>query len=257
MFPADRRSGNSPRTGGWEPATSRRWTKRRSSGAEADPEYLELGLMGIEVPGAVWWRRRRASHGRCWPSKSWREWMRSAAHPYYVDVHQYAGEQRFLLRLGNRRASSARYFPRLNHRPARRVSRSPEAGGAGSDGLRAGHRRAERVGGWLGADRPESSGSPTGAEGRPLFIVFATRRSAKGYKGITRVHRGRRVFPPDSPSGKKENKLGIRASAPTEADSSGSAQVRRANVLGPIGQGLQDRDRDPQTRCRIGIGAAR
>ena len=76
-----------------------------------------------------------------------------------------------------------------------------------------------------------------------MFIVFANADPSKGYKGITAfiVERGFQGFA----VGKKENKLGIRASSTTELILE-QCRVPEANVLGPDRAGLQDRDRDAE-----------
>jgi alkylation response protein AidB-like acyl-CoA dehydrogenase len=84
-----------------------------------------------------------------------------------------------------------------------------------------------------------------------MFIVFANVDVSKGYKGITGflVERG---FPGFS-VGKKENKLGIRASSTTELILEG-CRVPKENVLGPVGQGYKIAI-ETLNEGRIGIGA--
>jgi alkylation response protein AidB-like acyl-CoA dehydrogenase len=84
-----------------------------------------------------------------------------------------------------------------------------------------------------------------------VFVVFATVDPAKGYKGITAflVERG---FPGFS-VGKKEDKLGIRASSTTELVLV-DCQVPAANVLGAVGQGYKVAI-ETLNEGRIGIGA--
>jgi alkylation response protein AidB-like acyl-CoA dehydrogenase len=84
-----------------------------------------------------------------------------------------------------------------------------------------------------------------------LFIVFATVDPDAGYKGITAflVERGFEGFV----VGKKEDKLGIRASSTTELILSG-ARVPRANVLGEVGKGYKIAI-ETLNEGRIGIGA--
>src|SRR5574338_748987 len=67
-----------------------------------------------------------------------------------------------------------------------------------------------------------------------LFLVFANSDFSRGYKGIT-AFLVERDFPGFS-VGKKENKLGIRASSTTELILE-QCQVPVENVMGPAGQG--------------------
>jgi alkylation response protein AidB-like acyl-CoA dehydrogenase len=84
-----------------------------------------------------------------------------------------------------------------------------------------------------------------------IFIVFATVDPGAGYKGITAflVERGLEGFA----VGKKEDKLGIRASSTTELVFSG-APVPRENVLGEVGKGYKIAI-ETLNEGRIGIGA--
>jgi len=84
-----------------------------------------------------------------------------------------------------------------------------------------------------------------------VFIVFATVDPGAGYKGITAflVEREFEGFT----VGKKEDKLGIRASSTTELILSG-ALVPRANVLGEAGKGYKIAI-ETLNEGRIGIGA--
>jgi len=84
-----------------------------------------------------------------------------------------------------------------------------------------------------------------------LFIVFATMDPDAGYKGITAflVERGMDGFT----VGKKEDKLGIRASSTTELIFDG-VRVPAANVLGEVGKGYKVAI-ETLNEGRIGIGA--
>ena len=84
-----------------------------------------------------------------------------------------------------------------------------------------------------------------------LYIVFASVDPEKGYKGITAfiVERESKGFS----VGKKEDKLGIRASSTTELILDG-VRVPAANVLGPVGQGYKVAI-ETLNEGRIGIGA--
>ncbi|MFL6280529.1 MAG: acyl-CoA dehydrogenase [Vicinamibacterales bacterium] len=84
-----------------------------------------------------------------------------------------------------------------------------------------------------------------------LFIVFATIDPAAGYRGITAflVERGYAGFS----VGKKEDKLGIRASSTCELILE-DCRVPRENVLGEIGKGYRTAI-ETLNEGRIGIGA--
>ncbi|MGH7670859.1 MAG: acyl-CoA dehydrogenase family protein, partial [Gemmatimonadaceae bacterium] len=89
-----------------------------------------------------------------------------------------------------------------------------------------------------------------GAEAE-IFVIFANANPGAGYKGITAfvVERG---FPGFS-VGKKEDKMGIRASSTTELILEG-VEVPAKNVLGPVGQGYKVAI-ETLNEGRIGIGA--
>ena len=84
-----------------------------------------------------------------------------------------------------------------------------------------------------------------------LFIVFANVAPDKGYRGITAflVERGFEGFE----VGKKENKLGIRASSTCELILEDCA-VKKENVLGEVGRGYKIAI-ETLNEGRIGIGA--
>lgn len=84
-----------------------------------------------------------------------------------------------------------------------------------------------------------------------FFIVFANLDPAKGYKGITAfiVEKGFKGFT----VGKKEDKLGIRASSTCELLFD-NCEVPKANVLGEVGKGYKIAI-ETLNEGRIGIGA--
>ena len=91
----------------------------------------------------------------------------------------------------------------------------------------------------------------TNANEADIFIVFATVNPEAGYRGITAfvVERGFSGFT----VGKKEDKLGIRASSTCELILD-ECRVPRANVLGEIGKGYKTAI-ETLNEGRIGIGA--
>ena len=91
----------------------------------------------------------------------------------------------------------------------------------------------------------------TNAKEAGLFIVFATVDPALGYKGITAF-----LIERDTPGfsvGKKEDKLGIRASSTCELILE-DCPVLRANALGEVGKGYKVA-METLNEGRIGIGA--
>ncbi len=91
----------------------------------------------------------------------------------------------------------------------------------------------------------------TNANEADIFIVFATVDPDAGYRGITAF-----VVERDFPGftvGKKEDKLGIRASSTCELVLD-DCRVRRANVLGEVGKGYKTAI-ETLNEGRIGIGA--
>lgn len=91
----------------------------------------------------------------------------------------------------------------------------------------------------------------TNAKEAGLFIVFATVDQALGYKGIT-AFLVERDFPGFT-VGKKEDKLGIRASSTCELLLE-NCRVPRENVLGEVGKGYKV-SIETLNEGRIGIGA--
>ena len=84
-----------------------------------------------------------------------------------------------------------------------------------------------------------------------LFILFATVDASKGYKGITAFLVEKNF--PGFTVGKKEDKLGIRASSTCELILE-DCRVPKANVLGEVGKGYKIAI-ETLNEGRIGIGA--
>jgi alkylation response protein AidB-like acyl-CoA dehydrogenase len=208
---------------------------------ELIPRFFELGLMGIEVP-----EQFGGAGGSIFMAVLAIEELArvDASAAIYVDVHNTLVNNA-LLRWGNEE-QQRRYFPRLTTGLLGAFALSEP--GSGSDAF-ALETRAERA-----ADGWELTGRKfwitNGAEAG-VFIVFANADPSKGYKGITAfvVERG---FPGFS-VGKKETKLGIRASSTTELILE-QCRVPEANVLGPVGQGYKIAI-ETLNEGRIGIGA--
>jgi alkylation response protein AidB-like acyl-CoA dehydrogenase len=205
------------------------------------PKFFELGLMGIEVPEQF----GGAGGGIFMSVLAIEELARvDASAAIYVDVHNTLVNNA-MLRWGTPE-QQARYFPRLTSELLGAFALSEPDSGSDAFALAT---RAERKG-----DRWELTGRKfwitNGAEAG-AFIVFANADPSRGYKGITAfvVERG---FPGFS-VGKKENKLGIRASSTTELILE-QCVVPEANVLGPVGQGYKIAI-ETLNEGRIGIGA--
>jgi alkylation response protein AidB-like acyl-CoA dehydrogenase len=121
--------------------------------------------------------------------------------------------------------------------------------GSGSDAFGLSTRaEAQADGSWLlnGAKSWITNGAEAG-----IFVVFANANPGAGYKGITAF-----IVERDTPGfavGKKEDKLGIRASS-TVGLHFDNVRIPAENVLGPVGQGYKIAI-ETLNEGRIGIGA--
>ncbi|HXE58574.1 MAG TPA: acyl-CoA dehydrogenase [Gemmatimonadales bacterium] len=204
-------------------------------------KFFEMGVMGIEIPE----RFGGAGGSFFLATLAIEELARvDASAAIYVDVHNTLVNN-CVLRWANEE-QRARYLPRLASGLLGAFALSEP--GSGSDAF-ALATKAERKG-----DHWELTGRKfwitNGAEAG-FYVVFANADFAKGYKGITAfiVERGFEGFA----VGKKENKLGIRASSTTELILEG-CKVPEANVLGPVGLGYKIAI-ETLNEGRIGIGA--
>ena len=202
---------------------------------------FELGLMGIEIP---------EEHG-------------GTAAPFFmailaveelarvdpsvavlVDVHNTLVNNA-LLRWAND-AQKAQYYPRLASKWVGAYALSEADSGSDAFALAC---RAEDKG-----DHYELTGRKlwiTNAVEAELFIVMATLDPSKGYKGITSFL-VERTFP-GLTIGKKEAKLGIRASSTCELILE-KCRVPKGNLLGEPGKGYRIAI-ETLNEGRIGIGA--
>jgi len=139
-----------------------------------------------------------------------------------------------------------RYLPQLAARLLGAYALS-EAG-SGSDAFAMQTRAVQQDGAWVLSGRKLwiTNGNEAG-----LFIVFANVKPDEGYRGITAflVERGL----PGFTVGKKEDKLGIRASSTCELLFDG-CRVPAANVLGDVGKGYKIAI-ETLNEGRIAIGA--
>jgi alkylation response protein AidB-like acyl-CoA dehydrogenase len=144
-------------------------------------------------------------------------------------------------------AQKATYLPQLTASTVGAYALSEPSSGSDAFGLVT---RAERRadGGWTLTGR--KLWITNGAEAE-IYVVFATVDPGAGYKGVTAfiVERGFHGFS----VGKKEDKLGIRASSTTELILDG-AEVPTTNVLGTIGHGYKIAI-ETLNVGRVGIGA--
>ena len=204
-------------------------------------ELFDLGVMGIEVPEAHGGGGGRFFHAVL----AVEEFSRvDPSVGVLVDV-QNTLVVNALLRWAND-DQKGRYLPQLAARTVGAYALS-EAG-SGSDAFALATRAADR------GDHFVLDGRKlwiTNANEADVFLVFATVNPDAGYRGITAfiVERGFEGFS----VGKKEDKLGIRASSTCELLLDG-CQVPRANVLGEVGKGYKVAI-ETLNEGRIGIGA--
>ncbi len=213
--------------------------------AEMRPELIsscfELGLMGIEIPDAL----GGADGSFFLATLAIEELARvDASTAIYVDVHNTLVNN-CLLRWGNDE-QKARYLPRMAESLLGAFALSEPA--SGSDAFALETRAIQDGDDWLLTGRKFwiTSGAEAG-----LFVVFANADPSKGYKGITGF-----IVERDFPGftvGKREKKLGIRASSTVELILE-NCRVPAANVLGPVGQGYKI-SIETLNEGRIGIGA--
>jgi len=143
-------------------------------------------------------------------------------------------------------AQRASYLPRLATDTVGAYALSePESG---SDAFALATRAVREGEGWRLTGRKLwiTNGAEAG-----IYLLFATVDPSLGYKGIT-AFIVERSFPGFA-VGKKEDKLGIRASSTTELILDG-CRVPNENVVGPIGQGYKVAI-EALNGGRIGIGA--
>jgi len=202
---------------------------------------FELGLMGIEIP-----EQHGGADSTFFMSVLVVEELArvDASVAVLVDV-QNTLFNNALLRWGTE-AQQARYFPKLASEWVGAYALS-EAG-SGSDAFALACRALDK------GDHYELTGQKlwiTNAHEAELFIVIANADPSKGYKGITAflVEKGS----PGFTIGKKEDKLGIRASSTCELIFEG-CKVSKDNVLGEVGKGYKIAI-ETLNEGRIGIAA--
>src|SRR4029079_10748309 len=205
------------------------------------PKYFELGLMGIEVP-----EQYGGAGGTLFMVTLAVEEISKvdAAAAIVCDVQNTLVNYP-IVRYGND-AQKAKYLPQLTSEVIGAYALSESGSGSDAFGLAT---RAEKQGDkWIlnGQKLWITNGAEAG-----IFVVFANADPSAGYRGITafiieRDFKGFKV-------GKKEDKLGIRASSTTELLLDG-CEGPDENVLGPVGQGYKIAI-NTLNEGRIGIGA--
>jgi len=202
---------------------------------------FELGLMGIEIPESF----GGAGSTFFMSVLVVEELARvDASVAVLVDV-QNTLFNNALLRWGTE-AHKAKYFPNLATKWVGAYALSES--GSGSDAFALTCKAIDR------GDHYELSGQKlwiTNAMEAELFIVIANADPSKGYKGITAflVEKGTSGFT----IGKKEDKLGIRASSTCELIFDG-CKIPKENVLGEVGKGYKIAI-ETLNEGRIGIAA--
>jgi alkylation response protein AidB-like acyl-CoA dehydrogenase len=210
-----------------------------------DPEIIkqcfELGLMSIEAPeeyggaGSSFFNAILAVE----------ELARvDASTSVFVDVHNTL-VMNAMLRWANEEQKK-KYIPLLVKEKVGAYALSEAS--SGSDAFALKTRAIEK------SDHYEINGRKlwiTNGNEAEIFILFATVNPEAGYKGITAfiVEKGFEGFS----IGKKEDKLGIRASSTTELILD-SCKVPKENVLGEVGKGYKV-SIETLNEGRIGIGA--
>ena len=202
---------------------------------------FQLGIMGVEIP-----EKHQGAGATFFMSVLVVEELArvDASVAVLVDV-QNTLVNNAILRWGAE-DQQARYFPKLATKWVGAYALS-EAG-SGSDAFALACRAEDK------GDHYALTGQKlwiTNAAEAELFIVLANLDPTKGYKGIT-AFLVERSFPGFS-VGKKEDKLGIRASSTCELILEG-CRVPKANVLGEVGKGYKIAI-ETLNEGRIGIGA--
>src|SRR2546428_5276046 len=205
------------------------------------PKFFELGLMGIETPEA-----NAGAGGSLFMTVLAVEERSAvdASAAIFVDV-QNTLVNALLLKWASDPVKR-RYLPHLASDLVGAYALSEPGSGSDAFGLQT---KATRQGdNWILEGRKLwiTNGAEAG-----FYVIFANADFAKGYKGIT-AFAVERDFPGFS-VGKREDKLGIRASSTTELILD-HCEVPAANVVGEVGHGYKVAIETLNT-ARIGISA--
>jgi alkylation response protein AidB-like acyl-CoA dehydrogenase len=205
------------------------------------PKYFDLGLMGIEVPEQY----GGAGGSLFMVTLAVEEISKVDASAAILCDVQNTLVNYPVNRYGTD-AQKLKYLPRLTSDTVGAYALSES--GSGSDAFGLGARAEQKGDKWIlnGQKLWITNGYEAG-----IFVVFANANPSAGYKGITAF-----IIERDFPGfsvGKKENKLGIRASSTVELLLD-NCEVPSENVLGPVGQGYKIAI-ETLNEGRIGIGA--
>ncbi len=203
--------------------------------------FAEMGLMGIEVD-----ERYGGAGGTLMMVTLAVEELSKVDASAAIQVDVVNTLVNFPIRTYGSDHIKSTYLPRLTGGTIGAYALSEPGSGSDAFGMAT---RAEQTGeGWVLNGR--KMWITNGAEAE-IFVIFASVNPGAGYKGITAfvVERG---FPGFS-VGRKEDKMGIRASSTTELILDG-VEVPARNVLGPVGQGYKVAI-ETLNEGRIGIGA--
>lgn len=205
------------------------------------PKFAELGLMAIDVPEEF-----GGAGGSFFMTVLAVEELSAvdASTAILVDVQNTLVNAPFLA-WGSEELKRA-YLPRLARGAVGAYALSEP--GSGSDAFSLATRAARQDGDWVLTGR--KLWITNGAEAE-VFVIFATVDPSLGYKGITAFVVERNF--PGFAVGKKEDKLGIRASSTTELILEG-CRVPAGHVLGEVGKGYKVAI-ETLNGGRIGIGA--
>jgi alkylation response protein AidB-like acyl-CoA dehydrogenase len=205
------------------------------------PKYFDLGLMGIEVPEEY----GGAGGSLFMVTLAVEEISKIDASAAILCDVQNTLVNYPINRYGSD-AQKSKYLPRLTSDTVGAYALSES--GSGSDAFGLACKAEKKDGGWIlnGQKLWITNGYEAG-----IFVIFANANPAAGYKGIT-AFIVERDFPGFS-VGKKEDKLGIRASSTVELLLD-NCEVPEENVLGPVGQGYKIAI-ETLNEGRIGIGA--
>ncbi|MGO9009536.1 MAG: acyl-CoA dehydrogenase [Bryobacteraceae bacterium] len=204
-------------------------------------QFFAVGLMGIEIP------EEYGGQGGTFFQAILAVEELSAVDPsagVIVDVQNTICNNA-LLRWADA-AQKTRYLPRLAENTV--ASYALSEAGAGSDAFSLATRAQDQGGHFLLNGRKLWI---TNAAEAGLFLLFANANPAAGYKGIT-AFLVERDFP-GFQVGKKEDKLGLRASSTCELVLD-NCRVPRENVIGEVGQGYKIAI-ETLNEGRIAIGA--